>query len=300
MSLINTALVLGGVWCLAVEALAFSLPAVAPKVLVPVGTLDAPAIVEASGLTASRRFAQILWTHNDSGDRARIFAVTDRGRLVMPAGSDAAAYQGVQVPGAVNVDWEDIAADNKGRLYLGAFGNNSNARTDLGVYVIREPDPFRSATAEVLAFWPFRFPDQRHFPDPEKNFDAEALFTAGDCVYILSKNRGDRQTRLYRLVPKNSTTAAITLIDRFAIGGLVTAADATADGRRIVVLTYKALWLFSALTTEGWFQGSVAWLPLANAKKCEGVCFMDEAIMIANEQGDLFKVKVDELITVRP
>ena len=290
---------LGTVLLLKAATLALSLPTVTPRVLVPVGNLDFPEIDESSGLTASRRWAGVLWTHNDSGDRARIFAVSPKGRVIIPSGSDPAAYRGVTVLGAENVDWEDIAADNRGRLYLGDFGNNSNQRRDLGIYAVLEPDPLRSDTVEVLAFWPFHFPDQRHYPDPDKNFDAEALFAANGCLYVLSKNRGDLQTRLYRLRSHKRPGVEVSLIGRFDIGGLVTAADASADGRRIVVLTYEALWLFTARTTEGWFEGAVAWLPLANGKKCEGVCFFENAIMVTNEQGELFSVTVDALIPVR-
>src|SRR4051795_12516953 len=81
--------------------------------LEPIGRLAHPAIREASGIVQSRRFPGIFWTHNDSGNPPSLFAVTREGSLVRE-------YK-VAVP---NVDWEDIAIDDDGHLYLGEIGNN--------------------------------------------------------------------------------------------------------------------------------------------------------------------------------
>src|SRR5688572_24824275 len=37
-------------------------------------------ITESSGLVASRQHRYVMWTHNDSGDAARVFAVGGKGR----------------------------------------------------------------------------------------------------------------------------------------------------------------------------------------------------------------------------
>ena len=49
-------------------------------------------------------------------------------------------YPGVRLDGAANFDWEDIAIDGE-TLYVPDMGNNGNARRDLGVYVLPEPNP---------------------------------------------------------------------------------------------------------------------------------------------------------------
>jgi hypothetical protein len=40
---------------------------------VQVGTIANASITEASGIAASRRNANVLWVHNDSGDTERVF-----------------------------------------------------------------------------------------------------------------------------------------------------------------------------------------------------------------------------------
>src|SRR4029453_18052009 len=57
-------------------------------------------VTEASGLANSGNNPGIYWTHNDSGDSARFFAVDGS------TGGVAAAYELV---GASAVDWEDMA-----------------------------------------------------------------------------------------------------------------------------------------------------------------------------------------------
>ena len=48
----------------------------------PKGRVSAPAIVESSGTVVSRRFENVLWTHNDAHNPPEIFAVTERGKLI--------------------------------------------------------------------------------------------------------------------------------------------------------------------------------------------------------------------------
>ena len=44
-----------------------------------------------------------------------------------------------KVEGAEANDWEAIATDRQGNLYIGDFGNNRNTRRDLIIYQVREP-----------------------------------------------------------------------------------------------------------------------------------------------------------------
>jgi hypothetical protein len=101
--------------------------------------LTDPAIDEISGLAASRRHADILWTHNDSGNTAEIHAVhTARGRV---------ASRAHQV-GARNIDWEDIALyEDAGRhwLIIADTGDNGGIRDELSC--TSSPNPTRSTTA---------------------------------------------------------------------------------------------------------------------------------------------------------
>lgn len=91
-------------------------------------------ITESSGVVASSMQDKLLFTHNDSGDTARFFAVDSFGCTL-------ATYT---VKGAGAIDWEDMARgpDDAGRssLYFGDIGDNLHQRTDgISVYRMAEP-----------------------------------------------------------------------------------------------------------------------------------------------------------------
>ena len=80
------------------------------------GRLDHHRIPEASGIVKSRRYPGIFWVHNDSGNPPLLFAIKGDGAILN-------AFP-VNVP---NIDWEDIAIDDHGHLYVGDIGNNTGA-----------------------------------------------------------------------------------------------------------------------------------------------------------------------------
>ena len=65
-----------------------------------------------------------LITHNDSGGEASLYEIDP------PTGT---VIRTVQIQGAANRDWEDIAMDDT-YIYIGDFGNNSGTRRDLRIY----------------------------------------------------------------------------------------------------------------------------------------------------------------------
>src|SRR5262245_38578714 len=88
-------------------------------------------IKENSGIVASRRYADVFWTHNDGGGpKKQVLYAIDR------EGNTRASFP---VIGATLRDWEDIAIDDAGHLYIGDIGNNDSKRDGLAVYEIEEP-----------------------------------------------------------------------------------------------------------------------------------------------------------------
>jgi len=278
------------------------LPDIEPQAINIVGKFEFAPIAESSGIIKSRLFPDVLWTHNDSGDTARIFATDLEGKILSPDWYKG-TYTGLNIPDAVNIDWEDIATDDQGHLYIAACGNNGNARRDLAIYQIREPNPRAQIATRSFKTFNIAWPDQKEFPPKDLNYDCEAIFYAHDKLYALSKNRSNPFTRLYRFDSLETDQLNIpTLIDRFEIGGQVTAADATEDGRKLAVLTYNAIWVFTTVDyhSDDYFNGMTYWLPLGvNSKQCEAICFKDEdTLIITNEQRDIFEVPMSQLIPV--
>ncbi|TAK06947.1 MAG: hypothetical protein EPO39_07705 [Candidatus Manganitrophaceae bacterium] len=244
----------------------------------PDARFEDPAVNESSGLVKSRRFDGIFWTHNDSGDRARIFAVTREGRSVGT----------VEIAGARNVDWEDIAIDDAGFLYLCDIGDNRNRRTDLVVYRVPEVDPRRVRAATVAARFPFRYPALR-------SPDTEACFFSNGAVYLLTKEHGDDETNLYRLDLSRPERAQVaSFIGKAKVDGLVTGADLSPDGSRLAVLTYTAVHLFQKPGgSENYLAGEHRRLSLLFGQ-AEAIAWDGEDLIITNESGEILRKSIQD------
>ncbi|MFZ0389628.1 MAG: hypothetical protein WAN36_04140 [Calditrichia bacterium] len=276
----------------------YVLPQVETVKLKPYAHLKQPALTETSGIVKSRRFPEVFWAHNDSGDWQRIFAVSRLGYTIKPDWAED--YQGIRIPDAVAVDWEDIAIDNQGRLYIGDIGNNFSIRRDLAIYILNEPDPRNTVTTSVLKRILFYYPEQKEFPDSMNNFDAEAMFCRENTIYILTKHRGDTQTHLYSLEnPDPVEENAARLLETIDIGGMVTGADISPDGNMLAVITTRAVWVFEFQPETGrFFGGNAWWLPIF-AKQCEAICFDGKRLILANEQGELFELFLSRLLPLK-
>ncbi|MFQ6113695.1 MAG: hypothetical protein ACE5NG_06340, partial [bacterium] len=251
---------------------------------VPYGHFTDKAIKESSGFIKSRQFERVFWTHNDAGNKARIFATTSKGELIRQ----------VWIPAAKNVDWEDIAADDSGHLIIGDFGNNQNKRKDLTIYVVEEPNPFQTNRAKVIKRIPFQYPDQKEFPDPDNlNFDCEATFWANGHLYLLTRHRSDRKTKLYGFGPlQNLKKQTLIKIGEFDIGGSVTAADVSSDGKKLLVLCFEYIYLFEKPdNSDNYLAGKFKRI-LFEGRSSEGICFDGPNILFTNEQREIYKLPV--------
>jgi hypothetical protein len=272
-----------------------------------VGHVSTKNIHEPSGIVKSTRYPDTYWVHNDSGDSARIFAIHANGTVIAPPNSKT-PNDGLEVQGGFNNDWEDITSDGN-NLYISDMGNNRNARRDLGVYVLPEPNPTVVQKAHVLSRYPIAYPDQVDFP-PEGNYDwdCEAIFYAkgklwfltkhrlggtlpakGSCLYVLDKPSVDKLNTLRKVDEKRD------------FGGWVTGAAMSPDGKTLAVLTekpVKSVWLFDvARHGDKLLSGPAKRLILGvNASQCEGICFdgNNETILVNNEQGDIMRITTSQ------
>ncbi len=241
-----------------------------PIALTPSAQVAHGPIEEMSGIVKSRRYPNVYWVHNDSGDEPRLFAIRADGGAVMPSwlaanfyvGAAAAAaavegkkaFPGVRVDMAANFDWEDIAIDGD-TLYIADVGNNGNARRDLGVYVLTEPNPEAVDRTRTRKWLPVAYPDQDTFPGDRWHFDCEAVFVFGGKLHFLTKHRASRQigtpetgSNLYRLT--TDYTDRVNVLEKVDshrdLGGWVTGADLSPDGKTLAVLCQgpvQSVWL---------------------------------------------------------
>lgn len=270
------------------------------------GQLSAPVVVthpplnEMSGIIKSTRYPDTYWVHNDSGDVARIFAIRAQGSVHIPPVFDRREWPGVKIADATNVDWEDITSDGD-NLYIADVGNNENARQNLGIYVVPEPNPASTTKATPTKFVPVRYPDQTAFPPAQLQFDCEAVFYLRGKIYMVTKHRNGMlpadSAKLYRLDTMNAGTPnTLTKLDQITgLGGWVTSAAVSPDGTKLAVLCQalgQSVWLFDANAAgDKFFSGTKRKIPLSGLRQAEGICFDGNGVVvITNEQRDLFRL----------
>ena len=274
----------------------------------PVGRLAHPALSEVSGIVKSGR-GDFYWVHNDSGDSARLFALDPHGVPIKPPFIDGpvADWAGHAVDNARHSDWEDIALA-EGMLYVADVGNNGNARRDLGVYVVPEPDPRTVAKMRAHTFLPIRYPDQRRFPAEQWHFDCEAVFVANGRLHFITKHRQpgkiadwEAGAKLYRLdTTYSGRDNVLTLVGRHDDVTVATAADLSPDGSRLAVASYVALWLFDRPAEGGdWFSGR-AWkldLDPQVTKQLEAIVWeTPTTLILVNENRDVLRAAVRDFV----
>lgn len=290
----------------------WALPAPAQQAASPVKTVVARVEYEQaneiSGIVKSRTYEDVYWVHNDSGDQARLYALTGAGKIIFPAWRRGARpWPGHVIALAANYDWEDIALAD-GKLYILDMGNNGNARRDMGIYVLPEPNPRAVESSRVLAWYPVRYPDQKKYPAEKWEFDCEALFIDGGKPYVLTKHRVagnirqlQRGTKLYRLDTTHTDRQnVLTLVDRHAMLPGPTAADLSPNGKKLAVLTMFAVYVFDRPEKgDRWLsQGTGHWLalPMMRTKQAEAICWVDDqTLRLASEQRGVFELKLSAL-----
>lgn len=197
------------------------------------GILDSNEIDEASGLVSSKANNRMLWTHNDSGDKARIFLIDSLGK-----------YQAtVWLRGITNRDWEDIALGpgpeaDKTYLYIGEIGDNMAQYPSKVIYRIEEP----VFTGDTSVF--IDEVDTIRFVLPDGNRDTEALMIDPHTkdLYIFSKR--EDAINLYRL-PYPQSTIEMMVAEKVLEAmpfTLIVAADWSADGKEILIKNYKQVY----------------------------------------------------------
>jgi hypothetical protein len=234
-----------------------------------VGTVSVAAIDELSGLAASRVHAGIYYAHNDSGDRARFFALD----------ADGTARGEFDLRGARAFDWEDIAVGPcpaGSCVYLGDIGDNDARRTEVAIDRVAESSITIPTTVADVPFerFAFRYPDGAH--------DAEALVVdpARTDVYVLTKRFGSFGVYRARAPLDAQHVATFESLGSVAVPGgwirTVTAADAHPCEPRLLVRTYDRAFEFRAVAGAAFetvFHATPREVPVARERQGEAIAY---------------------------
>lgn len=278
---------------------------------IPTRTRDL--LAEGSGLAMSVRQPGVLFTINDAGHEAILFALDT-------TGADRGAWR---IAGATNVDWESIAlgpcrpdeqpvdeaasaashagdvAQSDWCVFIGDTGDNSRRRSHRTIYRVPEPAAADSSFLGMLSAdrLDFRYPDTPH--------DVEAMYRSPDgALHLITKRpliglRGrPRPALVFRLAPdawdrRETVTAeridSLPIVPGSALLRLVTDASLSRDARLLAVRTYAQVYIFATDSVSGRVDHGIApatcnVLPLAEHTG-EGITWLgaSRALVLSHE-----------------
>ena len=203
-----------------------------------IGKVQTDLIKEASGMAASRKNPGVLWVHNDSGDSARIYAISTEGKLLKIC----------RIDGGHCRDWEDIAIGpgpdkQLDYLYIGDIGDNGARYKSIIIYRLPEPKVDPNSTQTDIQIGPAETIELL-YPDGPKDAETLMVDPVNGDIYVISKRKVF--CRVYRVASDELTQRPVRMSQvailpwTLAVGG-----DISPDGKYIIVrsLSHASLWL---------------------------------------------------------
>lgn len=205
-------------------------PGFAPGVAI--GNVNTYDITEASGIIASRQNAGVLWTHNDSGYRGSIFAISTNG-------TELGRHE---IPDIYTGDFEDISfgpgpLPHFQYIYLGDIGDNYLTRESIRVFRFPEPAAYQfQSNAPVFA--PIFGAEEITLFYPDGPFNCEGMMVdpiTGDLFLATKMTNSTRIYRATRAELESGGPITLTFILETAAIRSVSGADISADGSLIAI-----------------------------------------------------------------
>lgn len=206
------------------------------------GTVVDGALDELSGLAASWRNPDLLWTLEDHAGAAAVYGLDPSGATVVT----------VNLDGQVNNDWESLAVGPCGDttcVFVADSGDNQHDRDWHGILRFPEPERPDGGTA-TFTLTPSIFP----YVYPDEPWDSEGMFVQPDGrPVLLTKELASARTALYVFPALEAdVTATLEYVAEVATGdegegaaAAVTGADLWPDATRLLVRTYGHIWEYS-------------------------------------------------------
>lgn len=252
-----------------------------------VGKIRSDAIDETSGVVASRKQANVLWVHNDSGGGAFLYAISPQGDLL-------ATYE---IDGVSAFDWEGITIGpgpdkQHDYLYIGDIGDNLKIRPSVAIHRIVEPSipatPSSSTTpisvTDAVSF-------SIEFPDDSEDSEALLMDPHRGEMLIITKDKSFGYSKFYtlnfadELDPTEPLHPQYVMTLRFSVepfagsGTLVTAGDVSPSGDELILRTNRKAYLWPRYVNESFkdtFSRPPCPFPVARERQGEAIAFSSD------------------------
>ena len=240
------------------------------------GIIENNQIKEASGMVASYRNKGSFWTHNDSGDKNRIFSLEANGKGIRE----------FYLEGASNRDWEAISMaqfPEGSFIYVGEIGDNNNEFAESAIYRVPEPE-ISSSTPQSNTLKNVQKITYK-YSDGARDAEAFLIDQSSKDIYIISKRESSK--RLYRLPFPQSYTQTMTaeLVQEltFSVGSgtpfFIVDGNISVDNKEIIIKNYLQIFHWRRNTNESIpdaLKRTPTTLPYTAEPQGEAVCFAQD------------------------
>jgi len=210
-----------------------------------IATINDERLKEVSGISESQMIDNIIWLHNDSQDKPRIFAINLNGEVVAE----------VNLINATNIDWEEIKVvknpnDSQSYIYIGDIGDNLQIRKDYKFYVLKEPIIDTNKRNQPIEISDYQIID---FEYSDKSHDCEAFFVENNDIHLLTKR--DSMAHFFTLknpLPNFKNIAEFqtkTKIGQYRTripSSRIVGADLSNDKQHLLVKSYDTVYYYKA------------------------------------------------------
>lgn len=254
---------------------------------VKTGEINDTNLREASGITASRTYKKLYWTHNDGGNPNDIFLIDEQGH-------EKAI---VTLKGCENRDWEDIATGpgpekNEHYLYISETGDNHFKYNTYCLYRLKEPKikPEQNkviktvATADKITFV---------YPDGPHNAEALIIDPATKDIYIITKSKLKAEAFVYQMGYSQAIADSIITLRKIGVLPIikVTSATISPDGNEILVKNIEHVFYWKrkpGATIAATLTQTPRLLPYKPEPQGEAICFTPDGkyFMTLSEKKD--------------
>ncbi len=211
------------------------------------GPLQNDELTEASGLAESGRDSEVLWTHNDSGGDAALYALDKWGEHLGKYFLTGISFR----------DVEDICSGNGPQpgekyLYLADIGDNQGSYTQKYIYRVCEPQVNAGQSPEDFVIPPEDIEVISFTYPAGLRYDAETIFidNATKDIYLVTKRNPDNPYSgnsdiVFKAAYPQSTTITIELEEFYELelddyqGYGITAGDLSDSGLELLLKTYS-------------------------------------------------------------
>lgn len=209
------------------------------------GLIENDDIQEASGLVASRKYPNYLWTHNDSGSKAILYLINENGESICE----------LKLKDIDARDWEDIAIgfnkkDSTNYIYVAEMGDNKEEHEMNYLYKFKE---IKLKTSKKKKTYKYSDDDIEtlSFVYPDGPRDAECLLfdPITEDIFIVTKREDNVHFYAYRYpqsLNKVDTLEKISTLPFYKING----GDISPDGMEVLIKDYDNIYYWKRQAGE--------------------------------------------------